>query len=259
MTSFEQKQRERSVLDYYLRTIGLGGKVVAQERPDFVVTDRGRRIGVEITEYHQPTHSGHKFSRTQVEAEWEKIRAAVVEYRGSHTGLENLNVLLSFTDLIVPNEKQHYEFIRAIHKEIEGAKPDLSDRFMTIRIDDQHPAVLRRHLEKIDVRVANCYMEWDWNHMVASVGTSDDELISILGAKLGLQRAEEIDELHLVVAGDGPTGGTYIGYLSPKLLDSFASLNKALERSDYNVVAILNYEETCTWRPSQGWSLIKHN
>lgn len=208
MTSFAQKQRERSILDCYLRITGLEGKVVAQERPDFVVTDHGRRIGVEIIEYHQPTHSGDKFSRTQVEAEWRKIRAAVVDYRDSHNGLENLSVLLSFADLIVPNENQHHDFIRAIHKEIERVKPDLSDRFTTIRIDDRHPAVLRRYLKKIDIRVANCYMEWDWNHMAASVGTSDDELFSILGAKLGLKRAEEIDELHLVVAGDGPTGGT---------------------------------------------------
>lgn len=53
-----------------------------------------------------------------------------------------------------------------------------------------------------------------------------------------------------------PPAELYIGYLSPELLDSWAGLNKALDRSDYNAVAILNYEETCIWRQGQGWSLI---
>ncbi len=45
MTNFDQKERERSILDYYLRITGLGGKVVPQEYPDLVITDRGRRKG----------------------------------------------------------------------------------------------------------------------------------------------------------------------------------------------------------------------
>ena len=101
-------------------------------------------------------------------------------------------------------------------------------------------------------------MEWDWNYEFAWVGSSNDELVSNLSGKLRLKRPEDVDELHLVVAADGPTGGSYIGYLSPELLDSWADLNTALARSDYDVVAILNYQDTCIWREGQGWSLIKH-
>lgn len=259
MTSSHQKQLERSILDFYLLIIGLDGKVVPQESPDFVVTSHTGRIGVEITEYHQPTYSGHNFSRTQVEAEWDRIRAAVVEYRESHTGLENLSVRLSFTNLRVPDVNQYRHFIGAIHNEINRVKPDLGDRFTTIRIDDQHSAVLRRYLKSIDVRVANCYMEWDWNHTFAWVGTSEDELVNILSRKLSLAPAEDIDELHLVMAGDGPTGGSYIGYLSPELLNGWAGLKSALDRSYYDIVAILNYQDTCIWQRRQGWSLIKHD
>ena len=258
MTSSHQKQLERSILQFYLHIAGLHGEVVAQELPDFVVTIRGRRIGVEITEYHQPTYSGHKFSRTQVEREWDRIRAAVVEYRESHTGLEDLSVRLSFTNLRVPNSNQHHHLIRAIHNEIERVKPDLSDRFTTIRINDGHSAVLRRYLESIDVRVANSYLEWDWNHSFAWVGSSDNELANLLSAKLALAPAEDIAELHLVMAADGPTGGTYIGYLSPELLGSWAGLNAALDRSYDGLFAILNYEYTCIWRRGQGWSRIRH-
>ena len=138
-------------------------------------------------------------------------------------------------------------------------KPDLSAKFATIRINDHHPAVLRRYLKSIDVRVANCYMEWDWNHTFAWVGSSDDELVDILGAKLSLAPAEDLDELHLVMAADGPTGGAYIGYLCPELLNGWTRVRMALDRSSYEVVAIINYQDTCIWRRRQGWSLIEHD
>lgn len=258
MTSFDQKQRERSVLDFYLHIIGLKGDVAQQERPDFIVRAGKRRIGVEITEYHQPKNFGQQFSRTLVEAEWQKIRAAVVEYRKTNLGLENLSVLLTFTDLKVPDRNLHQEFIQAVHEEIERLKPSLGVRFKTIRIDKSYPEVLFLYLKKIDVRVARCYLEWDWNHMVSGVGTSDHELKCILDPKPRLKRPDGIDELHLVMSGDGPTGGTYIGYLSPERLNEFTGLNEALDQSDFRILAILNYEETCIWQQDKGWSQIVH-
>jgi hypothetical protein len=259
MTSPEQKERERSVLNFYLRIAGLDGEVRDQESPDFVVTVGSRRIGVEITEYHQPTHSGGRFPRTQVEAEWDRINAAVEKYRATHSGLENLSVRLEFTNLRVPSVDKHHDFIQAIHHEIECVKSDLGDRRTTIRVDDRRPAVLCRYLKQIHVRVVRCCMEWDWNHSFGGVGTSDNELLSILSPKFSLKRAEDVDELHLVVAGDGRTVGTYIGYLDPGRLDSFNRLNAALDRSNYDVVAIVNYEETCMRRKYQGWSLFRHS
>lgn len=259
MTSSHQKRLERSILDFYLHVAALDGKVVAQESPDFIVTMRNRRIGVEITEYHQPTYSGHRFSRSQVEAEWNKIRAAVVEYRDSHAGLENISVQLSFTDLNVPSAKERHSFIEAIHYEIDQVKPNLNHRFTTIRIGDQHPPVLRQSLDSIDVRIVNCDMEWDWNHAAAWVGSSDAELAQILRPKLNVAITQDIDEFHLVMAADGSSGGSYTGYLSPELLDGWTTLNAALDHSHYDVFAIIIYGCTCIWRRSRGWALIRHD
>lgn len=256
MTTSDQKKRERSILNQYLPSVGLdGGIVVEQERPDFVITKCGRKVGVEITEYHQSNYSCQSYSRTQVEAEWYKFRSDVIEYREAHEGLEGLSVLLTFAELKVPNGNDRSDFIEAVHKEIERLKPDISDQFTQIRVNEKSPAILQRYLTKIDVRLVGCYMEWDWNHMVASVGTSDEELFNILYTKLALTRDEEIDELHLVLAGDGPTGGSYIGYLSPNILAGWGQLNAALDRSDYDLVIILNYGESCVWRRMQGWTL----
>ena len=103
--------------------MGLSGTIEeGQEPPDFLVRVGDRQIGVEITEYHQPAHSGNRFKRSQVEAEWAKLRESVVDYRRDHDGLENLSVLLTFTDLSVPGRKHHDEFIRAVHVEVSNVR-----------------------------------------------------------------------------------------------------------------------------------------
>lgn len=254
MTTAGQKQRERQILDLYLQVIGINGGVSPSESPDFIIEIGARKFGVEITEYHQPTYPNQNFSRTLVEADWQKLRESVVTYRGSHSGLENLSVLLSFTELSVPRRNQRQEFIQAVHQQIEHVKPQLTQRFLTIRIDQEQPDILKQHLRKIDVCLANCYLEWDWNHAVAAVGTSEDELIAILRNKLTASRPKDIDELHLIIAGDGPTGGSYIGYIHPELLQGWGILNNQLEQSIYDAIAILSYRDSCLWRRGSGWS-----
>lgn len=249
----KKKTRERSILEFYLKTVGIAGEIQMRERPDFIVIAGTKSIGVEITEYHQPQHPGDAYPRKVVEAEWEKLRAAVVAYRKTTSALNQLSVVLSFVDLSVPPSRQHLEFIQAVHAAIEGVRAGLSERRTLIRIRNDHPPILRKHLSRIDVREVGCYMEWDWNHMVAAVGTSDDELVGILQPKLGLKRPVGVSELHLVMAGDGSSGASYIGFLSPDWLNTWANLNAALGQTDYDFVAILNYEEGCRWQRSQGW------
>jgi len=249
----KKKARERSILEFYLKLVGLAGDIQARERPDFVVIAGAESIGVEITEYHQPRYPGSVFPRKVVEAEWERLRAAVVEYRKATSALDELSVLLSFVELAIPPSRQHLEFIEAVHAEIEGVRADLSERRTSIRIGAKHPPILRQYLSRIEVRMVGCYMEWDWNHMVAGVGTSDDELVGILQPKLGLKRPAGVNELHLVMAGDGPSGASYIGFLSREWLNTWDNLNSALDQSDYDFVAILNYEEGCRWQRSRGW------
>ncbi len=144
-----------------------------------------------------------------------------------------------------------------MHAEVERRRSDLSKQFTTIQINDQHPEVLRLYLKKIIVQVVNCYVDWDWNHSSGFVGTSEDELIDCLRKKLRRNFSDEFDEIHLVVYGSGPTVGSYIGYISPGMLNSWDSLNAALDQSTYDIVAILNYGESCIWRRCQGWSDLR--
>jgi hypothetical protein len=242
-----------------MRALALEGIVESPEppQPDFVVSSDGRRIGVEITEYHRPRIAEQPHPRTQVESEWGKLRSAVANYREHHSELDRLGVYLAFENLIVPPEHDHVAFVNAVAREIEKVLPTLtSDRPATIRLDHSHPKILSIYLTKIVLRRVRSYMPWNWNHSFAGVGTSDSELVQILGRKLSRVRPNSIDELHLVVAGDGPTGGSYIGLTKAEWLEGWPLLNQALGKSAYDVFAILGYEEASLWRRGFGWSQL---
>lgn len=252
LTTAEQKQAERKILDQYLQIIGLRGTNTSTERPDFIVLNEGKRIGIEITEYHQPTSSGNYFSRSQVESEWSKFLSSVSDYRESNSYLDKVSVKLSFRRLSIPGLKDHKTFIQNVHHKIKQYESEMTKRQAKINVEDND--LLAVYIDAIYVRFSEYYLEWDWNYDCCGVGTSDDELSTLLSSKLKLKRPGDIDEMHLVVAGDGPTGGAYIGHLNSDWLRAYPKLNFQLNQSNFQQVVILNYEKVCIWHRNAGWS-----
>ena len=255
MTRTEQKQRERGILEAYKQSRKLDGSVIECERPDFIIENQDACIGVEITEYHQPKYPKHTFSRTNVEEEWKSLRTLIASYRANVLSLDNLRVLLNFSKLRVPPKKDHYQFLIEIH-EIIDKQSQLTDDVITIPITDDHPDILKAYLKSFEVRKVGCYLEWDWNHAYARIGTSQDELLSILKEKLSFKRPAHLSELNLVLFGNGMSGSTQIGMLSVDQLNQWLKLNEELSMSDFDVVAILNSKGMYIWRKITGWSQI---
>jgi len=253
VTRTRQKRAEQEILLRYARACSLPAGAYETESPDFVIEKDGRRIGVEITEYHQPAQNGNQFSRTQVEAEWNKLCDAVVVFREARKELDHVSVCLNFVDLRVPGSQEHAKFIQAIADLISQELNKLSRQYITLKIKDHHPDVLRNYLDGITIRVVSVYLEWDWNHNCAGVGTSEQELLELLAPKMKSPRSIDLDEHHLVIAGDSARAGGYIGYLHPNILNGWKDLSEVLEKGPYIVVAILNYDLICIWQKGEGW------
>jgi hypothetical protein len=253
MTTARQKEREQAIAEYYLSIIELPGELIKSERPDFIVQTNDRKVGIEITEYHQPAHSGRKFPRKVVEATWEKLLEAVARYRESNKGLANLNVKLSFKTLHVPATGQHDEFVRAVHQEILKAAVDEKNSKVEIRIANHHSPILLTYLKSIGVRRAKGYGYWSWNQEFAGIGTTENELLSLIEKKLEA-KYDGFEEVHLVVAGDGPTASSYIGYLHPDILNGWQNLNVRIRESPFSRVTLLSNDHSCIWQQDQGWT-----
>ncbi len=185
MTRPTQKQRERAVVDHYLKAMGIAGVVEdGPEPPDFLVRAESKIIGVEVTEYHQPLRTAGGYTRREVEAAWAKIREYVVDFRKTVSELDKLSVGLQFVALSVPSTQEITPFVRAITDKIRAARSSIDRKVRYLQTVDTDPPILRKYLKSIRVRNANCYMEWDWNHDFAGIGTSDDEMVLAIGAKL---------------------------------------------------------------------------
>jgi hypothetical protein len=223
------------------------------EPPDFLIHANGKTIAVEITEYHQPLRTQQGHTRREVEAAWQRIREHVVTYREDKKDLDNLSVRLEFVSLSVPSTKERAAFVDAVHEKIKAVEKTISKKSNRMLIEDSDPAILRQYLKCVRVRSVSCYMEWDWNHDFAGIGTSDDEMMLAIGGKLRhYVPPKEIDENHLVIRGWGGRLSEIAAPVHEEQLASFRELNQALEASAFDCVAILDLRDF-VWRRGAGW------
>ena len=258
MTTRGQKDAERRILRAYMEARGIEGDVRdGPEPPDFVISVAGQTIGIEVIEYHQPERTGHGHTRREVEASWEAIRAFVRNFRETSRELDELSVLLTFKELHVPSRREIASFVRGVVDEIGVARPRISERFTYIRVGDTSPTVLRTYLRDIRVRECKCYMEWDWNHSFGGVGTSDDDMLSVIGRKLSKYAPPvSINTSRLVVTTDGVHISEVGAPFSVEQLQTFSELNMAIEASAFDEVFLYGYR-AFKWTRDDGWTSVQ--
>jgi hypothetical protein len=94
-----KKQRERALLETFLRVMGLNADIVERESPDFELSDKG--IGVEVTELHQAPQSGETPLQAITNTSREIVERAERLHRESGGG--SLRVSVAFS----PNANVH--------------------------------------------------------------------------------------------------------------------------------------------------------
>lgn len=254
LTRVEQKREERAILDAYLRLTRQGGIVEdGPEPPDFLLCTESKRIAVEVTGYHQPLRTVEGHTRREVEAAWEQIREHVVSYREDKPALDGLSVRLEFLSLAVPKTKEIAGFVQAVSDKITAAGDAIGKQTRRFGIDETDVPILRKYLKCFRVRFVECYMEWDWNHDFAGIGTSDEEMMLAIGKKLAEYKPPaNVDESHLIVAGWGGHLSEVAAPIHEMQLNSFRNLSKALEASAFDCVAILCFRDFI-WCRGIGW------
>ncbi|MBI3707310.1 MAG: hypothetical protein HY246_06490 [Proteobacteria bacterium] len=256
MTRATQKKTERTILEAYLnaRRVSVAMIRPGPEPPDFMIERGQELIGVEVTEYHDllPTASGHP--RRVVEATWDALREVVTQYRESHMGLDRLSVILDFHSLKLPPSKKHLTFVRAAAAVISMNGKHISENDFAIAITTEHQAILYEYLRCITVRRIGCYMEWDWNHMFARIGTEERDLLASIGPKLTYQALPQAAVNWLIVAG-GWRHSELIAVRSLEHLNNFARLNRMLQAGPFDEIALLG-NRWFIWARRSGWSKL---
>jgi hypothetical protein len=235
----QQKAAERGIAEQYLAVRAIRGGLLlpGSEPPDFVLELGNERIGLEVTEYHDPTPTPSGHTRRVVEAEWEALREVVVAYREQHPELDDLSVILTFPMLAVPPRRDHQAFVAAVSALVTANRDRISERWTDLLVAGDQPPVLRNFLSRIAVRRARSYLEWDWNHMVAGIGTNEHELLANIRPKLGYIAPDGLTSSRLIVAG-GWRHSEIVAAWTAEQLNGFHQLNAALQAGPFEELAI---------------------
>lgn len=248
----------------YMDLVSLSGSLIAGgEPPDFVIQSQTGAIAVEVLEYHLPHRTAAGHTRREVESSWQALRDFVVEYRQKYPELDRLHVVLEFAGLLVPRKSELAAFVDAVRclimPTVKAARVAGDQGRKKVKVGDGQPTILRRYLTAVEVRLCQAYLEWDWNHEFARVGTSDDEMADVLSRKIATYRpVDGIAQNVLIVGGWRGLLSEVIAPMGAWQFAGFTRLNAMLASGPFDQVAILCTRDLL-WERGAGWRDLKRN
>ena len=253
----EKKQRERFYLDHFIKVTGLCPLCIepGADPPDFVVILGGRRIAVEITEFHSGAKGTDNSPRRAVEEEWDRLRRLIEKERAGDAILKEIGTQVFFKGLRVPSRRERAQFVSALLAFVRKEAGSLTrNRTRFGEFGDDFP-LLQAYLKCLDIYIAGCYISWEWNHNAAWVGLGENELCNILRPKLGKPRIDGVDEYWLLVVS-GPHLSQSLGVPQIEEIRTWQQLNAHLGQGPYDRIYVFQYmvNRVLLWKPSVGWN-----
>ena len=248
---YDKKKDERKYLDAFLQLRGIvPGTIDPGESPDFIMSYKGKQIGLEITEYHSSTFIG--FPRRAVESEWEKLQGLIMAEVKKHDELKHTSGILFFKSLKVPSSLEQHLFVEELIK--------ISIKMVQLNINEYIPdycyPLLKKYLENFSLENTRCYIVWDWNHDAGSVGITEDELLGIIDTKIKkASKYQKVDELWLIIISSYRISQS-AGILFPETLNDFRRVESRLKDSSFRKIYIYQYMLNCAFE-WPGWSKIR--
>jgi hypothetical protein len=249
MTRSVQKTDERAILDLIMVALGERSDREPEpgETPDFLVTIRGRRIGVEITAYDSGEVIEGRHGRRQVESEWDKFKLASDAFRAAEPDLKDVNAILYFSGSVPPH-REHTDFLNEIAAFIRAHRQELTNK--DTDYDPRHfsTPLMRAHLQVLYLRTCP-YAEWKANLDAGFVATATTSLIPDIVARKSTKQFRPTDELWIAIHCTTKISGT----LLPVDLSDFETLSAPLAACQFGRVFVLTYLGSFQWKRGDGW------
>lgn len=183
MSRDKQKEGEMFLLRDFLKLLSADKFTlleVDRERPDFIVTDSdGRKIGVEVTEYHNNNPVSGKHTRREVEEAWNKLRLGIGKTFLASSSNAKLYGFLKFKSLILPSMREHKSFIDEL---VECVRTKFAGDMLKIREFDGYP-LLGKYLEFLRIKSVKCSISWESNLSSGWLKIDQDSLINLVKQK----------------------------------------------------------------------------
>ena len=229
-----KKKKELYYLKPFLKLYGISPTKINLniESPDFIINYSGKKIGIEVTEYHSLQEvSGH--SRREVESNWEKIQKKIYEIVKLDNGLMGTHVLIFLRKIILPSQGEIPSFINEL---ISCTKIFIVEDKKSSLVPETYK-ILNKYIDRIDISKINdtSFLKWECNINTGSIGLKEKELLNVITPKISKEKIyclKNLDELWLLVA----FGWRISQSVPPRLkynLEGFNTLNLVLSKSSY--------------------------
>jgi len=236
----KKKKKERFYLDKFLALLGkVPNKIESGESPDFIVILRQKRIGIESTDFHSDSKGESGRPRRAIEETWASLQKTIMEKVEKCNELKETYGLLFFKKLELPSKSKHGEFTDEL---IKLSLEMINSGYKEIKPGESYPMLIK-YLKKFRLEKAECYITWEWNYSVSSIGITEKELINAVKPKIKkvpTYKEKNIDELWLLIISGYRLSQAMGMRLSDKL-NTFHQLNILLSQSGYNKVYLYQF------------------
>ncbi len=241
------KKRKKEVERFYLENfLTLWGKaydrIEEREQPDFIVSFKREKIGIEVTEFHSDLIGVNGNSRRQIEEERRYLMENLYNRIKKIPELKGIFVFLIPRELKLIPKSRHKQFINELIQLVQ-------DMIQTNREEMQlheRSSFLYQYIKIVGLRniESSNYLHWDWGD-ASSVGVTENELIEALEDKIqkaGIYKQEEMNELWLLVVS-----GWRLSQAMPPpehleyKLNGFSKLNNLIKTSEYSKVYLYQH------------------
>jgi len=239
-----RKDREQSYLQNFLELSGEKPTQIEDgEAPDFIVDLRGKKIGVEITEYHSSLKGIDGKPRRAIEESLDSLYKTLKRETSKYSELRGIDGYLDSKDMILIPKREHREVVNEIIQlTLERTRrADKGWKSIEIEVNPQKSRLLGKYsVEKIRLYNTGCRYPIKWGGVDASfIGLEEAELIDSIRGKISKAknyRKEALNELWLLIVS---TFRLSQGMPSEDLrykLKGFDRLNNLLKNSGYDKV-----------------------
>lgn len=238
----DKKSKELVYLKEFLKLYGLSPKKINfdVESPDFIIDYSGKKIGIELTEYHSLQEVlGH--SRREVESNWKRIQGEIYKKIKLDKELMGICVSIFFRKVFLPSRRESLSFIDEL---INCTKEFIMKSKKSVLIPEKYKT-LSKYVDEIDIYKigGNSHLIWNSNLNVGFVGIKEEELIKTIMPKIKKTKKyllKKLDELWLLVA----FGPLISQTVQPRLkfkLEEFKTLNSIIGKSSYKNIFLYLY------------------
>ena len=238
----DKKRKELFYLKPFLKLCGVSPTKITLnvESPDFIISYSGKKIGIELTEYHSLIEiSGH--SRREVESNWERLQGEIYEKIKLDKELMGICVSIFFRKVFLPSRRESLPFIDEL---INCSKAFIIKSGKSVLIPKRYK-ILNKYVDEINIYKigGNSHLRWNSNLNVGFIGLTEEGLLSIIESKINKgerYRLGDLNELWLLVV----FGHRISQSVPPRLkykLEEFRILNSILSKSSYNYIFLYLY------------------